>query len=242
MRIALISDLHANEAALDAVLHDARDCDRVICLGDVATLGPRPVEVLARLRDLGITCILGNHDEFLLDPALIHGYTEARVVVDSVDWCRAHLDAATLDVVRTFARTLEVPLDGGATLFLFHGTARSNMEDLLATTPPDRVDEMLAGHRASVLAGGHTHVQMVRQHRGMWIVNPGSVGLPFRAHGESPPALLPDAEYAIVEASPRGVAVSLRRVPVAIRAMRDALDGCDLPLAPLLRSAYAAMS
>jgi predicted phosphodiesterase len=115
------------------------------------------------------------------------------------------------------------------------------MEDLLATTPPELVDEMLAGRRAAVLAGGHTHVQMLRQHRGMWIVNPGSVGLPFRefAHG-GPPTLLPDAEYAIVEASRAGVAVTLRRVPVDRALLRASVDGSDLPLASMLRAQYAA--
>src|SRR5579864_7644495 len=90
MRIALISDLHGNEVSLRAVLDDVArvGVDRLICLGDVATLWPRPRQVLAMLRALGCDCILGNHDEFLLDPALIHTYTEAPVIVDAVDWCR----------------------------------------------------------------------------------------------------------------------------------------------------------
>ena len=168
MRVALISDLHANEPALEAVLRDTRvqGVDQVVCLGDVATLGPRPDEILARLRDLGCVCILGNHDEFLFDEALIHNHTEAPVIIDSVDWCRSRVSAADLDFVRGFHRTWELPLEGETSLFLFHGSARSNMEDLLATTPPELVDEMLAGRRAAVLAGGHTHVQMLRQHRG----------------------------------------------------------------------------
>ncbi|MCE9573069.1 MAG: metallophosphoesterase [Deltaproteobacteria bacterium] len=62
MRIALISDLHANLVALDAVLADiaARGADQVVCLGDVATLGPHPREVLDRLRALDGPAILGN--------------------------------------------------------------------------------------------------------------------------------------------------------------------------------------
>jgi predicted phosphodiesterase len=153
VRIALISDLHANEVAFEAVLADTRQLgvDRVICLGDVATLGPHPSEVLQRLKDLGCPCILGNHDEFLLDADLIRRYTEAPVIVDAVDWCRAELSSAELDFVRGFVRTLEVPLESG-TLFLFHGSPRSHMEDLLAETPPERVDEMLRGHHATITA------------------------------------------------------------------------------------------
>lgn len=93
-----------------------------------------------------------------------------------MDWCRAQLSAGELDFVRTFQGRLEIPLGGGATLLLFHGSPRSHMEDLLATTPPDDLDRLLDGHRATVMAGGHTHIQMLRQHRGALLVNPGSVG------------------------------------------------------------------
>jgi putative phosphoesterase len=242
MRVALISDLHANVVALEAVLRDIRDegVDRIVCLGDVATLGPHPGELMALLRTLGCACILGNHDEFLLEPGLIRSYTEAPVVVDSVDWCRAELPAADLEFVRTFQRTLEIPLEGNASFFLFHGTVRSNMEVLLADTAPDQVDDMLAGRRATVLAGGHTHLQMLRQHRGLLLVNPGSVGLPIREYvSGGPPTLLADAEYAIIEATRGRVGVTLRRVPVDRRALLGALDGSSLPLAASLREQYA---
>jgi predicted phosphodiesterase len=233
MRIALISDLHANEVALRAVLADiARvGCDEIICLGDVATLGPAPHEVIGMLRDRRCRTILGNHDAFMLEPDLIHTYTEAPVVVDAVDWCRERLSADEIDWIRGFVPTLEVPLDGTAKLFLFHGTPRSHMEDLLATTPPDVVDEMLSGHRATVVAGGHTHLQMMRQHRGMLIVNPGSVGLPFKEYvAGKAPTLLRHAEYAMVEANGNGIGVQLHRVPVDTRAMATAVAATDNPL------------
>src|SRR5580704_4189608 len=91
MRIALISDIHGNYLALEHVLEDARAAgvDRFACLGDVATLGPRPGEVVRKLRELQCPVILGNHDDFLLDPALVRRYTSAKVIVDAIDWCRA---------------------------------------------------------------------------------------------------------------------------------------------------------
>ncbi|MCU1279158.1 MAG: putative protein phosphatase, partial [bacterium] len=137
-RVALISDLHGNLLALDAVLADAAraDVDRIVCLGDVASLGPRPREVLARLRALGCDCIEGNHDAFLLDAALVRRYTETAIVVEAVDWCRAQLAPAELDFVRTFGSELKLPLDGGATLACYHGTPRSHMEDLPPSATP----------------------------------------------------------------------------------------------------------
>jgi predicted phosphodiesterase len=203
VKIALISDLHGNEVALEAVMDSIRQggVDQIVCLGDVATLGPRPGLVIQMLRDLGCPCILGNHDEFLLDPGLIHTYTEASVIVDAVDWCRSQLSDGDLAFLRGFQPHLQIALDDRPTLFLFHGSPRSHMEDILSTTPPDELDRLVSGHNAQVMAGGHTHIQMLRQHRGMLLVNPGSVGLPFKEHvAGRPPILLHHAEYATVEA------------------------------------------
>lgn len=237
MRFLLVSDLHGNELALDAVLADAHKVgfDQLICLGDVATLGPRPSAVLARLRDLGCPCILGNHDEFMLEPDLVRSYSEFPLVVASVDATREALSASEIAFIRTFVRTVQ--LDD---VFLYHGTPRSNMEDLLVSTPPERVDEMLDGKHAQVLAGGHTHLQMLRQHRGMLIVNPGSLGQPFREYASGgPPVILPHAEYAIVEVSASGVSVDLRRVALERRALASQVDGWDNPLAAPLGESYA---
>ena len=146
-------------------------------VGDVDDVRQRR-EVLARLAAIGCPCILGNHDEFLFNRPLLDQYTEAPPVVVGVDWCRAELRSDEMEFVEGFVPSLEVDLGGSARLFLFHGTPRSHMENLLATTPPEEVEEMLGGSRATVMAGGHTHIQMVRQHKGALLVNPGSVGQP----------------------------------------------------------------
>ena len=242
MRVALISDLHGNAIALDAVLDDiARvGVDRTVCLGDTATLGVSPLEVLDTLERLDIPCIEGNHDAFLLDRELVRTYTQVAPVVAAIEWCRDALPTRAIDFVRAFTASLDVDLGGGAVLSLFHGTPRSHMENLLATTSPDALDDMLGPLRATVMAGGHTHVQMLRQHRGVLIVNPGSVGAPFESFVESGmPKLMPYAEYATVEAERGGIQVTLRRVAVDASAMRKAAQASDNPLAPMIASQYA---
>jgi putative phosphoesterase len=242
MKVALISDLHGNEVALAAVLDSIRrsGADQIVCLGDTATLGVRPGWVLQALRELGCRCIMGNHDEFLLEPEMVAGYNEAPVIAAAVDWCRERLGAEELAFVRTFERKAELELGAAGKLLVFHGSPRSHMEDLLATTPPEELDQALDGHTATVLAGGHTHVQMLRQHHGMLLVNPGSVGMPFRDYvGGRAPRLLAHAEYATVEARGKEVSVGLHRVELDRRALRASVEGSDNPLAPSLLQEWA---
>jgi putative phosphoesterase len=240
MRVALISDLHGNMVALRAVLEriEQSGVDRVVCLGDVATLGPASHRVIEILAELGCPCILGNHDEFLVNADLIHSYTEIPVIVASVDATRASLGLSDLEFLRSFQATAEVDMDG-TPLSLFHGSPRSHMEDLLATTPAADLDRALGERRAPVMAGGHTHIQMLRQHRGVLLVNPGSLGLPFETYASGgPPTILPHAEYAIVEASAGSVSVTLHRLPLDPAALVAQAEGWDNPLRDYLLAQY----
>src|SRR5689334_8074053 len=102
-RIALLSDLHGNALAVEQVLtHVERDgVDQIVCLGDVATLGPEPERVLELMHDSQAICILGNHDEFMLRPELVGDYTQIAVLRDAIDWCRDRLSPASMAFIRT---------------------------------------------------------------------------------------------------------------------------------------------
>lgn len=102
MRIALISDLHGNTVALQTVLKDIQQAhvDRIVCLGDVATLGPRAHDVLSILADLQCVCIRGNHDDFLLDEELIKQYTDAAPPSAPPCGCTAWLGQSTQGLSR----------------------------------------------------------------------------------------------------------------------------------------------
>ncbi|MEM7114164.1 MAG: metallophosphoesterase family protein [Chloroflexota bacterium] len=232
MRLALISDIHGNHTSLQAVLDDINreKVDQIICLGDVATLGPQPREVLECLMSFNCTCIMGNHDAFLLEPALLHTYMDFPWFADVVDWTIAQLSAEQLDYVRSFKPSLKLPLCHGQNLLCFHGSPHSYFDLILATTPADKLDEMLGEERATIMAGGHSHVQMVRQHRGVWLLNVGSVGMPFE---EMPfvdsPRILPWAEYAIITVENGRFRIDTRRIPVNARAIKQAAYNSKLP-------------
>jgi predicted phosphodiesterase len=235
MRIGLVSDIHGNLVSLASVLADIdrAGVDQIVFLGDVAALGPQPCEVIEQLRVLGLPCITGNHDAEVLNPDLVHSDADVSPwELELIDWCLGQLSQADLDYLRSFQQWIEIPLGPDATLLCFHGSPKSNTDKILATTPVAELDEMLADHSATVMAGGHTHVQMLRQHRGVAIVNPGSVGFPLEQMPfEGLPRYLPWAEYAILDWADGVLGIDLRRVPVDLDAVRQAALTTGMPRA-----------
>lgn len=99
---------------------------------------------------------------------------------------------------------------------------------------------MLGERRGTVMAGGHTHLQMLRQHKGMLLVNPGSVGMPFKefAFGKAP-VVLGHAEYAMVEGTKGNVSAVFHRVALDRVALRHATAATEHPLKMPLLASYA---
>jgi predicted phosphodiesterase len=216
---------------LEAALADIerQGVDEIICLGDVATLGAQPNEVISRLQALGARTVLGNHDAFLIERDDISRYTDQPEVLEMVDWCKAKMSTAELDYLRTFEPLFEVALAEEATMLCFHGSPRSNTEIILAKTPDEELAESLDGHEATVMAGGHTHIQMLRRYFDTLIINPGSVGAPF---WEMPPVgrlrILPWCEYCIVEWQAGVLQADMRRIPVDLDAVHAAILASDM--------------
>jgi putative phosphoesterase len=232
MRIAIISDLHGNLVAFEAALADltAAEPDQIICLGDVAAIGPQPGEVIARLRELNCPVVSGNHDDWMLDPQpwQATGHDSDRIMeIDA--WCLEQLAPAEIAYLRSFQPTIELRA-GAMALLCFHGSPRSNTEIIVSTTPEDELEQMLSGCHATALVGGHTHVQMLRRHRGELLINPGSVGMAFqRDSATGQIRYIPRAEYALVSWSEDRLSVELRRVPFDVDLARRAALRSDMP-------------
>ena len=229
MRIAIISDIHGNMVALETVLDalEAEHVDQIVCLGDVAVFGPRPREVIARLRSLNCPVVMGNMDAWLLHPRPHEVRDEnSRRIMEVELWSARQLSPADLDYLRTFRPTVEIALGDDATLLCFHGSPQSNTDVIVSTTPEEELERMLSDFNATVMAGGHTHTQMLRRHSDLTFINPGSVGLSFeRARHTDQARNSPWAEYGLVSWENGSLNVELRRVPfdvdVMIRAARD---------------------
>lgn len=237
MRVALISDIHGNLAALQAVLADIKrnGVDQVVFLGDAATLGPQPKPVVDLLRTLNCPCIKGNHDAYVVNLPQFLQDNHAAWAKETIAWCVAQLSADDLAFLASFCPTWHLALDADKPemgLLCFHGSPHSFDDLLLAVTPAAEVDRLLAGQSAAVLAGGHTHLQMMRRHRRQVIINVGSVGLPMLEMpftGE--PRFLPYAEYALIDYQASRLGVTLRQVPYDCEQTKAAALTHGLPYA-----------
>jgi putative phosphoesterase len=226
-RLALISDIHGNCVALDAVLADRarHQVDDIICLGDIAAGGPQPAQVLGRLRELDCQVIRGNADGWLLDGLPAGRSEETRRLGEVVAWAREQLAAADLDYLAALPPTATITVAVGLSLFCFHGSPRADIDRLLATTPEQELDELFAdAPQAHVFAGGHTHRQLLRPYRQSVLVNPGSVGLPLGSlvSSSGAPPLPAWAEYALVQVDGADVEVTFRRVAIDVVALAAA--------------------
>jgi putative phosphoesterase len=225
-QLALLSDIHGNAVALAAVLDDVgrRGVGALVCLGDLAAGGPQPREVITRLRDLGCKTVRGNADGWLTDGFPPGTSAETRRLSEIVQWTRKQLGPGELAYLASLPATAAISC-GEASVLCFHGSPRSDIERLLATTPESEIEEALIDAKpASILAGGHTHLQLLRRVDDRLLVNPGSVGLPLgslRARREQPP--LPTwAEYAVLDCEEEvDAAVTFRRVPVDVEALAE---------------------
>ncbi len=234
MRIALISDIHGNGTALDAVLQDInkQNIDNIIFLGDLATLGPHSAEVVERIRSLNCPCILGNHESAMFEPHKASDFMIPPHLVPTIEWNAAQLSASHLEWIRSFKDNYEMALPGGRTLLCYHGSPKSNIDPLLPETSLEKLEHYFYNQTAYIMAGGHTHVQMLRQYNGRPVINPGSVGSAFLHPIKTPnqPSLLPWAEYAILDCSEESINIDLRRLPFDLDAYIHALDTSDIPL------------
>ncbi len=113
MRTALLSDIHGNLTAFQAVLADLADAkvDQIVYLGDAATLGPEPSAVVQQLQALACPCVLGNHEGYMLNLAQFLQEEHAAWAKATIAWGVAQCSAAELAFLRTFQPLLQLPLD-----------------------------------------------------------------------------------------------------------------------------------
>jgi predicted phosphodiesterase len=235
MKLALISDIHANLPALDAVLADvgARDVDAIYHLGDLVGYAPWPNEVIERLRRDGIPGVAGNYDSTVATDYKHCGcrYEDPRqeeLSHLSYAWTREHVSSENKRWLGALPFRIAVrPLGGhiaGPTLTLIHGNQTLNT----VYVTEDRSDEFLGkmgvaiGARAGdVIAFGHTHLPYHRVVSDVHFVNTGSVGRPKDGDWR--------AGYVVLELGSVAPLVEFVRVEYDVKKAADGIRASTLP-------------
>jgi predicted phosphodiesterase len=236
-RLAIISDIHGNLICLNTILVEIEQhgVDQIICLGDVAASGPQPQECLARLEEIDCPVVMGNTDEWLLNPQRNTNAKGKTAQIEEIDlWCAAQLGENERAFIRLFAHTQTITLEDGVTLLGYHGSPRSNLEGIHPDTPEEEIIDMIGEHKALIMAGGHTHNQMMRHVRDKIIINCGSVGLPCEKDAAGNFQTPHWAEFALVAYSSGRVSIDLRRIPVDVETNIAAIQASAMPHKALL--------
>ncbi len=245
MRYAIISDIHANLPALEAVLADIdsrSDITATYHLGDLVGYAPWPDEVVGMIRDRAISGVAGNYDS-----TVATGYKHCGCRYEdphqeelshlSYEWTRAKVSEAT----KAFLGTLPFRIDfrpagghvGGPTVILLHGNHSLNT----VYVTEDRGDDFLAKMAVSVgalpgdvICVGHTHIPWHRLVGGVHFVNTGSVGRPKDGDLR--------AGYVLLDPAAREQLVEFVRVAYDVERAARAIEESTLPseLAAFLRS------
>lgn len=243
MKVAVLSDLHGNLQALQSVIADikAEQCEKVLCLGDLAMAGPLPVTtvdfIMRNCSDWVI--IQGNTDKLIADFSL-DIYNKMQKVYPVM--ANALLDDANImdgelkEYLGSLPPRKELMIEGVSVLMV-HGSARRMNEDILPNMKLSQVEEMIEGELADLILCGHTHVPCGYQTlTKKTVVNVGSVGRPMTG--------IPKANYVIIDFDRGAFTVKHKEIEydceTAAQIMRDrGFEGCeqiaDQLLVPVLR-------
>jgi putative phosphoesterase len=179
MRIAIISDIHGNQIALDAVLKDLAQqpaADQLVIAGDLCLNGPCPRQVLETVQGLNCPVLQGNVDVEVVSQALEKGEKKRNTVA----WTREQIGQDGIDYLASLPRSHRIVNPDGSDLLIVHANPL-NVEDAIFPNASDSTLEYLLGSLDSgigILAFGHLHIAYTRQWRDLLLVDVGSCGLP----------------------------------------------------------------
>jgi predicted phosphodiesterase len=235
VRIAVVSDIHGNRIAFEAVLEDLRQTspDLILHGGDLPHGGASPAEIVDRIRELGWQGVLGNTDEMLYAPETLTEFAaqSARLqplfaaIEEMAAWTREALGEERLAWLKTLPR---VQTQG--TMALVHASPESTWRAPAAEAGDAEFEAVYGPLGSSVAAYGHIHRAFVRRLPEMTVVNTGSVSLSYDGD--------PRAAYLLLDDS----RPQIRRVQYDLKSEIELLTQCGLPHADWVARSLASAS
>ena len=208
-KLAILSDIHGNLPALEAVMADLRNfnVDQVIVAGDVINFGPFSNQTARIVIEKNWPAIRGNNEYFLID------YNTPRAPAEWSDplqfapiaWLNRQFDQELKTKIATWPDALNLRFSDTPPLQVFHGTPQNPWDSIYGTLTDGEIEKLLSGVEANFVVCGHTHLPMDRQ-TGKWhVFNPGSVGVPVDG--------IFSASYMILDGNEDSWKPTFRRVP-----------------------------
>ena len=222
MRIAIISDIHGNITALEAVLQDLGQqppVDQLIITGDLCLNGPYPREALERVQSLDCPVIQGNTDLEIVTQAPHKGEKKRT----TVGWTREQIGPGGIEYLESLPISHRIPNPQGSDILVVHANPL-NLEDAIFPNASDSALELLLGgldSHVGLLAFGHLHIAYTRRWRHLLLVDVGSCGLPRDEDHR--------AAYAILDWQDNDWQAEIRRVPYDVQEVVKQLKTCGIP-------------
>ncbi len=197
MKLLILSDIHGNLPALEAVLEAERGFDAVAFCGDLVDYGPFPVESIAWLRKHAEHAVRGNHDNALAFDKDCHcQMLSPEASLATRQWHRSLVSTADLEFLQSLP-TLDFFEWQGRHFRVSHGTPFGNPFEYLHE---DQWEPLLGDIDADYVLLGHTHVQGIQRHGKVTVINPGSVGFARDRRGLAAYAVYEDGEIQLKRA------------------------------------------
>lgn len=230
----MISDIHSNRHALEAVLEavDATGVDQIWCLGDMVGYGAEPDACTALIREHSSVCLAGNHDLAVLGALDISTFSDAAAA--AVEWTRENVSEATLE----FLASLE-PVASQSGVGLFHASPRDPIWEYVLSADQAEAGFEVQEERVGLI--GHSHIALffvrapgsrgypqgaqaadeaeIEIGEGDWLLNPGSVGQPRDG----------DPRAAWLELDTEAATARFHRVPYEIERAAAPIAAAGLP-------------
>lgn len=232
MKFAVITDVHGNARALEAVLAEidaAGDVSHIYCLGDMIAIGHETNEVLGLLFSRSdVSMITGNHDEAVLALAGGREYPRSHLhVLAHHQWIADRMDKRFIERLGNLPRMIREEFNGYRVLFTHYHMEKRKTEAPISDDPFSQIveptlgnaEKMFSGHDESMICFGHHHPQHFFHNERTIYLNPGALGCNDK----------PEAPYAIVEAKHEGFHVTIKKASYDNGAFLEAYEKLQVP-------------